>query len=195
MARGSLCLVLGLALNCTPALAHRLQVFAFAEGDRIQGSAYFAGGGAAIGARVRVLDPQGQLLAQLTPDGLGAFSYRVLAAQDHLVVAETGDGHRAEWRVRAAELSPTQPAAPRVPEPSGPAQNSLPGPDLAAGRDADLEHLVGRAVARQIGPLREEFAAAQGRAALRDVLGGIGYILGIAGLLAWWRSRQARRSP
>jgi nickel transport protein len=57
--------------------------------------------------------------------------------------------------------------------------------------EADLAVLVEQAVARQIRPLREELAGAQGQASLRDVLGGVGYILGLAGLLAWWRSRRA----
>lgn len=185
MARGPWCLLMCLWMASAPALAHRLQVFAFADGDRIEGSAYFAGGGAATGARIQVLDAQGRPLTELTPDGEGAFSYQAQTAEDHIVVAETGDGHRAEWRIRASELASgfpsTAPQEPKTP-PASP-----PGPAM----DADLTVLVERAVARQIRPLREELAAAQGQAALRDVLGGIGYILGLLGLLAWWRSRRA----
>jgi hypothetical protein len=48
------------------ALAHQPRVFAFADGARITGSAYFAGGGAATGARIEVRDDNGVLLAELT---------------------------------------------------------------------------------------------------------------------------------
>ena len=68
--------VLGLGLSVllagTPVLAHKLKVFATAEGTRIQGSAYFAGGGGAAGARVEVRDAQGAVLATLPLDAQGA---------------------------------------------------------------------------------------------------------------------------
>jgi nickel transport protein len=52
--------------------------------------------------------------------------------------------------------------------------------------------MIERAVARQVRPLREELMAAQDQARLHDILGGIGYILGLTGIALWWR---ARRSP
>lgn len=184
MARGPWRLLLCLWMASAPALAHRLQVFAFADGDSIEGSAYFAGGGVATGARIQVLDAQGRLQAELTPDGEGAFRYQAQTAEDHVVVAETGDGHRAEWRIRASELASGFPStAPQEPK-------STPVSPASPAMEADLRALVEQAVARQVRPLREELAAAQGQAALRDVLGGIGYILGLVGLLAWWRSRR-----
>jgi nickel transport protein len=177
-----------LSLAAAPALAHQIRVFAFADGDRIEGSAYFAGGEAASGARIRVLDAQGGLLAELEPDGEGAFSLQARAPVDHLVVAETADGHRAEWRVRAAELGPGFKAPPA--QPGGVPGDAAARPFAGPAADPGLESLIEQAVARQVRPLREELIAAQARAGVRDVLGGIGYILGVAGLLAWWRSRR-----
>lgn len=183
-------LLLVLSLAGMPALAHQIQVFAFADGDRIEGSAYFVGGGAASGAAVRVLDAQGGLLAELVPDSEGGFSYRAEAPLDHLVVAETGDGHRAEWRVSAAELAPGFPGIQaQGAESGGPAAELAP---KDAPADPELAALIEQAVARQVRPLRQELMAAQGQARLRDILGGVGYILGLAGLLAWWRSRHPR---
>jgi nickel transport protein len=188
--RRSVLLTLTLSLAAGPALGHSLRVFAFADGDRIAGSAYFAGGGAASGARIRVLDDKGGLLAELEPDAEGGFSYQALAPVDHVVVAETGDGHRAEWRVGAAELAPGFPVPQVVPLTA----EASPAPCTAeAGPVPEQVAAIERAVARQMRPLREELAAARGRAGLRDVLGGIGYILGLAGLLAWWRCRRGGR--
>jgi len=103
-ARRVAALVLLLTLG-DPALAHKLQVFAFAEGARISGSAYFAGGGAALVARIEVRDGEGGVLAELAPDGEGRFVYTAAAPVDHLILAITSDGHQAEWRVPAAELA------------------------------------------------------------------------------------------
>jgi nickel transport protein len=190
-----------LSTLASPALAHKLQVFAFAEGARIGGSAYFAGGGAASGARIEVLDAEGTKLAELAPDGEGRFAYSAQAPVDHLIRAITGDGHQAEWRVSAAELAagfgsqgtvvgdganPDQiPASVSAdPDASSAARRS------AVDLDPALESAIERAVARQIRPLREQLVAAEDRVRFQDILGGIGYIMGLAGLALWWTSRR-----
>lgn len=219
----------------SPALqAHLLKVFASAEGDRIQGSAYFAGGAKASGAQIHVQTADGRVLARLTPDAQGAFSYQARVRADHVLVADSGDGHVARWTVRAEELPDglpgpapgqvrPQPLLPeltnRHPPPLVPELSQAHG-DHAHDADPDHEHdhdhdhaamppplmseladariptdgslvaLVEEAVARQVRPLREQLLAHDERVQLRDILGGIGYILGLAGLVLWWHARR-----
>ena len=180
------------ALSAPPVEAHQLKLFAAAEGERIEGSVYFAGGGAAGGAAVTVRGPDGRLLAELVADGEGHFAFAAGQRVDHRLSAATGEGHSAEWTVSAAEL----PAGLAQAAGGRPAAGPTPA-DPPAGRDAvvlpdaaALESMIERAVARQVRPLREELLAAQGRARVSDVLGGIGYIVGIAGLALWWRARR-----
>ncbi|EXJ15072.1 hypothetical protein [Imhoffiella purpurea] len=204
-------LLLGLALASQPALAHKLQVFAFAEGARIQGSAYFAGGAKATGALIRIQDATGKTLAELTPDAEGRFSYRATQPADLLVVADSGDGHRAEWRIAADELAggfpeldPASSTAAdgrhdEAADSKARPQNAVamePEPKLS-GRadDARLLMAIEQAVARQVRPLREELIAAQDRARWHDVLGGIGYIIGLTGLALWMHARSKGGRP
>ena len=63
------------------------------------------------------------------------------------------------------------------------------GPDRNGG---DLEARIERAIARQIGPLREELANYDDKVRWHDVLGGLGYILGITGLGCWLIERRRR---
>ncbi|MBK5965704.1 hypothetical protein CCR95_16830, partial [Thiocystis minor] len=56
--------------------------------------------------------------------------------------------------------------------------------------DPALIAAIDQAVARQVRPLREQLIAAQDEVRLRDILGGLGYILGLTGLALWWRSRR-----
>ncbi len=180
-------------------LAHKLQVFASADGARIEGSAYFGGGGAAPGAQISILDADGKTLAEPVPDAQGRFSFQAQAPVDHVVVARTGDGHKAEWRVTASELAAGFPGS-AVPAARVPALSpgSMPTPaavEASARPDPTLVASIEQAVSRQVAPLRQELMAAQDQARLRDILGGIGYILGIAGLAAWWRARRGSGSP
>jgi nickel transport protein len=186
------------ALAATPACAHKLMVFAFADGTRIEGSVYFAGGGAATGARIVLKDAEETVLAELTPAADGGFSHQAHAAVDHLIVADAGDGHRAEWTLPASELAPGFSASENgahstaaradtdaVSAPAAPT-GTLPAPGLDPTLEAAIEH----AVARQVRPLREQLIASQEAFRLQDILGGIGYIFGLGGLALWWHSRR-----
>jgi nickel transport protein len=158
-----------------PAAAHGLEVSAFAAGDRVEGSVRGSDGGPVAGARIRVMSPARRVLTELESDAQGRFVYRTTAPADLLVRAETLDGHAAEWTLTAAEFAGDPPPRP----------GSTPDPDL--------ELMVEQAVARQVRPLREQLIAHQDRIRLQDLLGGIGYILGLAGLALWWRSRGSPR--
>lgn len=218
-AAGGVLLVLLLAL-APPALAHGLYLFAGADGRTIEGRVYYAGGRPAAQAEVSVRGADGTPLAALEPDGDGAFSYQARAPEDHLLVAETADGHRAQWPVSAAELAPgfvdrsadrSSSAMASAPATSSPpvsaaeddaASKRAPeaacaeaaGQPSAAWDEAALIAALERAVARQVRPLREELAEARSRAALRDLLGGLGYLFGLAGIGLWWRVRAERRA-
>ncbi len=176
---------------CPPATAHLLKVFAWAEGAEIRGYAYTAGGGRASGARITVLGPDGTTLATLPPDDAGEFRYVTKDQGPHRIVADSGDGHRASWTVGAAESGAAHGGAAAPPG----ADAGLPDDPQATATLSDdrLAALVERAVARQVGPLRAELQAHAARARLGDVVGGIGFIFGIAGVVLWWRSRRGGR--
>lgn len=55
-----------------------------------------------------------------------------------------------------------------------------------------VEAAVDRAVARQIRPLLEAYDAAEGRARFNDVMGGIGMIIGLAGMALWASARRRK---
>jgi nickel transport protein len=171
--------------STAPASAHALKVFAAAEGHRVEGRVYYAGGGPVRDARVTVLTPDGRVLAQLESTADGTFAYEPVELVDQLIRVQTLEGHAAEWTVTANAFA-------SAPETRG-GQSTAPalgGFAAAAPESAGLEAAVEQAVARQVRPLREELLAYAERVRLQDLLGGIGYILGLAGLALWWRSRR-----
>jgi nickel transport protein len=188
-------LLLPLLLSCPPVQAHLFKVFAYAEGAQIHGSAYFSGGRQAAGARITVSTADGRVLASLRSDDKGEFAFQTDTRADHLIVADSGDGHVAKWTVTTAELGSDLPAAKEV--------STLRHPLSATGVrepmnapsgifNDQLTALVERAVARQVGPLRAEVQRYAEHVRLGDILGGIGFIFGLAGLALWWRSRSTK---
>ncbi|WP_462322132.1 carboxypeptidase-like regulatory domain-containing protein [Halochromatium sp.] len=233
--RRRLLIALSLLILSSPSQAHRLQVFASVDGAEIQGRVYFVGGHPARGVDVELLDADGKAVAELGASDDGRFRLRAPAAQDYRVVAQTGDGHRAEWPIAASELvGALKGSAPSLEDtdraagapsnrhsslnpPAGPERSarSEVSPCSCAGADDEpalnalieraiergiersiepgFEQAVEQAVARQVLPLREALAEAQAKASIRDIIGGLGYIAGLAGLGLWWTRRRERQ--
>ena len=183
-----------------PARAHSLYLFATAEADALRGRVYFSGGGAAGGVPVVALGADGASQGRVLTADDGRFVLPVPPGRDYRLVAETADGHRAEFPIAAAEW-PAGAASTPPPRPvDDPAVGADSTPKLApapAAEPADglaARALIEAAVARQLAPLREQLAAFEAETRWRDVLGGIGYILGLTGIAAFLLARRRPRA-
>ncbi len=190
--------LLALALSAGPALAHKVRVFAAAEGDAITGYAYLSGGARAKGARVSIQGPDGAVWGETVTDDNGEFRFIANSRIDHRIVIDAGEGHGAEFTVKAEELPETLTpiSAPAItaaapPASVGAARNGAEPAPAAVSPDA-LQAMITEAVARQIRPLREQLDAYEDRVRWHDVLGGIGYIFGVAGTAFYLLGRRRR---
>ena len=95
--------------------AHRVNLFAWVEGDIVHVESKFSGGKKVKAGKIVVQDPQGtELLAGVT-DANGEFSFKVPKKIDLKIVLIAGAGHRAEWTIAAGEI--TMPAYGKKPVP------------------------------------------------------------------------------
>lgn len=175
-----------------PALAHKLKLFATVEGTTILGRVYFAGDSRAKGIRITVQGPAGERLAEAVSDGDGRFAIDARERVDHHLVADSGDGHQARFVVAAADLPPGLPERPGrnvVADVPTIAPSSAQG-DQPPAPAADIEALVDRAVARHVRPLAERLVALEETLRWRDVLGGLGYIVGVTGVACYVAARR-----
>jgi nickel transport protein len=166
-------------------LAHGLNLFVAVEGDLIRGKASFGSGHAADGVVIKITDEDGQQVAEINTDHDGSFSYKVVSREDYLITADSRDGHVIKRWVQAEMLSDHlhEPGIEAHDHDHASDQHMIGDDEMAAFR---LEQVV----ARQITPLREEIAAYQAQVRLRDILGGLGYIIGLAGLALWFKGRR-----
>jgi len=185
-------LAVAAALAPTPAYAHKLKVWAAVEsGARVEGYVYFPGGGRAPGAKVEVFGPDGKRLAECPTGEEGEFAFDAPYRCDLEFRADSGDGHAASMTVSASELPETLPpypsaGAPETPPAPVPPPSAAPGAatgEVAPGGTSDS------ALARQIAQLREQLNAYEDKVRLHDVLGGIGYIAGLAGVVFYFKAR------
>lgn len=179
---------LALLPGTAPAFAHKLKVFATAIGASVEGRAYFVGGGPATGVPVTLTDSTGAVAATATtetPDG--KFALTLPYRDDFIINADAQDGHVADFQLRATRLAETLPAAPHAAAAATeaqPASAETIAPQPAVATIAIDSEAIEEAVARQIAPLTDQIDEMQASIGLRDMVGGIGYILGIFGLWA-----------
>lgn len=181
MSRAALVLLFCASL-IAPAQAHRLKLFATVESGAISGFAFFVGSGRAHGADLVFTGQDGQTHRMQT-DETGAFQWTPPAPQSFDIVASTGDGHVSEARVEASRFGGAAP--------DETAQTEAEAPAAATGAtQAQIERAVDAAVARQIRPLLEAYEVAETRLRFNDIVGGIGMIVGLAGVALWASARR-----
>lgn len=200
------------ALLClaTPALAHKVNVFAVAENGVVTGEGYFSGGAKAQGSTVEIRNAQGELLAQAmtAPNGTFRIPLPPNAGAPLTVVLKAGEGHQNDFTLTAQDLGQAAPAK-SLPPPT-PGALPIPGvtrapasadaaPAQAAGSMASLdetrlaalvEAATAKAVEEKLTPIKLELArmAAQEQSTrVRDIVGGIGWIVGLVGIAAWFK--------
>ncbi len=193
--------VIAAMLLAPPAFAHKLKVFATAVGAQVDGSVYFVGSGPAPGARISIETADGQPVETLQADPNGNFRFVATSRTTHLIKVDTGDGHSAQITIAAEDLPASLPSPTGAPAsaasltlvPSAAAAPVIVATPSAGG--SAIEDLVAKAVAQQVRPLRQEINAYEDQVRLRDIAGGIGYIVGLAGLTMWLRNRHRERRP
>jgi nickel transport protein len=196
---------LALGIFATPALAHRVLVFAHVEGDTIHTESKFVPNTPVRQGEIQVLEQKtGKVLLSGKTDDRGKFSFKIpseAAAQkmDLKIVAAAALGHQGEWLLKAPSYLPGAKAATAAPS-AAPAPASTPTPAAPGTKTAAvdpqlLEEVVNKALERQLGPIKEKLAEmAVHRTSLTDILGGLGYILGFFGLWAYFQSKRKKNS-
>jgi nickel transport protein len=188
--------VLSLLLS-SPAVAHKVRIFAWQEGETIHSEAKFSGGRPAQNARILVTDQQsGRLLIEGTTDSNGLFSFpqpdpAALSGGNIEITVDSGDGHKNSWifEIATTAAATAPPTTLRV-EPAT-AQRSE-GQTITVSPE-QLSLLIEQALDKQLTPIRRSLAeSADKDPSIQDILGGIGYILGLAGLAAYFASRQKK---
>lgn len=179
----SLLIIIGLS---SPAQAHKITLFAAARGALIEGQVSLQGGAPAPDTRLTIFDGTGREVIKLVTDKDGKFSYEPHYLSDYRVVANAGFGHKVETTIPAsqlpADLPQTDPASEAATVKSDQRPNLKAGEPATAPipRDDVVREL--RVLSGQIADLRMEVDRWREHQRFQDIVGGVGYIVGIAGL-------------
>jgi nickel transport protein len=190
------------------AQAHKVNVFAYVEGDRIVVEGYFSASVKAQDSKVEVFDETGKKIHEGKTDEKGIYSFKPgdlpPFSGDLKIVLDVGEGHKAEYTLKAADI-PTgvKSDAPAKRQPTkdkseGEPPVKIAGSTQVIGQDAvttaametlldkKLEPIV-RMIGRQERMLLER---KQGGPKITDIVGGVGWIMGLFGGAAFFLARR-----
>ncbi len=183
------------------AYAHKVRVFAYGEGDTIVGETAFSGGRAAKGSKIIVKDAASEkVLTTCVTDDNGKFHFPIPgeAKQKRLdlqIIISVGEGHRGEWLLEADDY--LEGGLEGVPTPQKSVAESLPADSAAKVLSTDDERvrqMMEDVLDRKLAPVKRMLSKSQDRGpTLQDILGGLGYLLGLAGIVAYMKSKKNER--
>ena len=207
-------------LAASPAWAHRVNIFAWVDGSDIVVECAFNRSQKVRGGTLNVVDAAtNELLLSGRTDDAGVFRFPIpeaarTAGHDLVLRIVAGEGHQNDWIVSASEFVPPKTAAGIANPPasvdgsaSQPVHPQSPVKDTSfvpAGATAspaqptagqltaqDVESIVNQALEAKLSPIRrmlsEQYESGPG---LRDIIGGLGWIIGLAGIAAYCKRRR-----
>ncbi|MGO9568155.1 MAG: hypothetical protein ACLP5H_11490 [Desulfomonilaceae bacterium] len=189
--------------------AHKVNVFAYVEGDKVVVEGYFSGNVKAQNSVVEVLDSDGKKILEGKTDDKGIYSFKLADLPplkgDIKIVLEGGMGHKADFTLSQADLPVSTQKTP-APEPKT-EEMKITGPPLADAQppgqvqdSALMKKIVEDAVEQKIQPLIKMLGNQQKMLmeqkdkgpTIAEVVGGIGWILGIAGIAGYFMGRKRK---
>lgn len=187
--------------------AHKLRIFAWPEGEIIYGETAFSGNRKPKNVQITVQDASSHAILLTTQtDEQGKFNFTLpqKAINEHLdllLIVNAGEGHRGEWPMTAAEyltLTPTSKSTDYKQSTPTVAKN-VPSPPADTAQavlinEQLLRRIVDEELEKKLSPFRRVLVESKDNPpGLKDILGGIGYILGLAGILAWLQAKKIHK--
>lgn len=188
------------------AAAHRVTIFGWIEEDTVFTESQYPDGKRVKNGNILVYDAAGKALLTGTTSENGEFSFKIPGTSALRVVIEAGMGHQGEWAFSEQEIQsalggapnseapePPVPEIPALPAIAAPAAPGAPEPQTPTLDPGQLEQMMERVVDKKLQPITRMLAQMQQKGpTVNDIFGGIGYILGLAGVAAYFLSRKNR---
>ena len=168
--------------------AHKVNVFAWVEGDMIFVEGYYPGGKKAQNSLVEVYNSSGAKLLEGKTNQKGEFSFEIPAREDLRIVLTAGMGHKNDFTIPAVDLGGSKTSA-QAPVPK--TSETVAALHSTTVDMAKLEVMIDQALDRKLQPVIKLIRSTrQEGPGVTEIIGGIGYIFGFFGLLMYFKSKK-----
>lgn len=193
------CLLLSIYLLPTIAYAHKVSIYAYAEDGMVFSEGYFADGTRSRNSLIEVIDTKtGKKLLEGKTDNDGKFSFKIPKATSLKLILHASMGHQNDYTLDEEELREAMgvskaedreqitESSPRLPEPTSPLSAT------SEVSSSEIEAIVGKAIDSKLQPVIRMLLKLQENSekpGITEILGGIGYIMGLMGIVMYFKSR------
>ena len=193
------CLAAFILLICFSGIsyAHRVNVFAYVDGDAIQIECSFSKSQKVRSGKLTFTDMEtGATLLEAMTDEQGMFRFRPASEfiqTDHglNIMLNAGEGHQNDWQISTEELKALSPPNQNISEQQLLSSKGNTATLNLALSTTELEALIGRVVDAKLAPIRQALARQEDNGPdLKDIIGGIGWILGLLGIAMYMKYRR-----
>ncbi len=187
--------------------AHKVSIYAYAENGLVHSESYFVDGTKCKHSLLEVFDKKdGTKLLEGKTDEEGKFSFKIPKATSLKLVLHASMGHQADFtigedEVREAKGVKQPPKSPSVKVPSKSERSAAMKTqkketaemaELKGISESKIESIVESAVEKKLQPVMGMLVKLQessGKPGFTEIIGGIGYIIGILGIVAYFKAR------
>lgn len=196
-----------LILTSSTAFAHKVSIYAYAENGMVFAEGYFADGSRSRNSRIEVLDAKtGEKLLEGKTDNKGRFTFRIPKTTSLKLVLHASMGHQNDYTLSVKEVKEAlgiQDTEVRSQNPDVRKQTDERGSQLSesatpltvdsGASSSEIEAAVSRAMDRKLQPVITMLLKLQENSekpGITEILGGIGYIIGLMGMAMYFKSRR-----
>ncbi|NWF53030.1 MAG: hypothetical protein HXY47_08130 [Nitrospirae bacterium] len=197
----------------TDANAHKVNIYAYAEDGMVYSESYFVDGTKCKNSVLEVFDEKDKTkLFEGKTDDEGKFSFKIPKVTSLKLVLHASMGHQAEFTIDENEVRDAMgikqtPKSPPIKAPlklegshapiNAPKNENAEASisKLKSVSESEIESIVESAVDRKLQPVMRILVKMQedsGKPGFTEIIGGIGYIIGILGIIAYLKARKVR---
>lgn len=192
--------------------AHKVNIYAYAEDGMVHSESYFVDGTKCKNSVLEVFDGRDgtKLLEGKTDEG-GKFSFKIPKATSLKLVLHASMGHQADFTIGEDEvreamgvkqtskspsvkvLSKSESSTSMKTQKKETAEIS----ELKGISESEIEAIVESAVDKKLQPVMRMLVKLQessGKPGITEIVGGIGYIIGILGIVAYFKARKGMKT-
>jgi len=179
------------------ARAHKVNVFAWVEGDTVFIESKFSGGKRVKGGMITVSDLRGNQLLSGKTNNRGEFSFKIPKKTTLKIILVAGMGHQGEWMIPVEEIEAVSVIETRESVQRETAENepksimqSIPAPKPCSD---EIQLVVEKVLDKKLKPVMKLLAECREQGpTFHDIFGGIGYIFGLVGLATYIHYRRKK---
>ncbi len=185
-----------------PALAHKVNLFAYVEGDRVVTESYFSDGKRCQNSIIEVFDRSQKKLLEGKTDKTGIFSFKVSGETDLRLVLNAGMGHRAEYTVSKSDFTVNSgkkdgkfsPIKPETVAAGSITSKEIDAPPLVSVDPGVLQLMIEESLENKLRPIMREIKKSrENKISVTEIIGGIGYIFGLMGVSVYFANRKNKK--